>query len=109
MKEAAKEAFENNLHYYEIRTISQVYLSKPPCSPRKAIYHILPGLKLRRVFPAIHFTNTNLLEEKTQMLLSEKELNELPGNSTNIFKKCNKPDHSLSINQMNYATQNESS
>ena len=87
MKEAVKEVFENNLHCYE--TISQVYLSKPQCSIQKAIYHILPGLKLRRVFPAVHLVNTNLLELKTQILLSEKELNKLPGDNTNIFKKWN--------------------
>ena len=39
------------------------------------------------MFPAVHFVNTNVTEEKTKCLLSEKKLNELPDNSRNIFKK----------------------
>ena len=49
-------------------------------------YHILPELRLKRVFSAVHFVDTNLLEEWTQVL-SEKELNELPDDRPNIFKK----------------------
>ena len=41
------------------------------------------------MFPAVHFVNTNVPEERTQTLLPEKELNELPDDSTNIFKKSN--------------------
>ena len=63
MKEEAKQAFENNLHHHKtMKTISQAFLSKPQCSVQKAIYHILPELKLRRVFPAVHFVNSNLLK-----------------------------------------------
>lgn len=40
---------------------------------------ILPDLKLRRrVFQAVHFVNTNVPGGRTQVLLPEKELNELP-------------------------------
>ena len=53
------------------------------------MYHILPELKLRRIFPAVYFVNTNPPEERIQALLSEKELNELPGNILNILKKSN--------------------
>ena len=35
------------------------------------------------------FVNTNLLEERTQVLLSVKELSKLPDNSPNIIKKSN--------------------
>ena len=41
------------------------------------------------MFPAVHFVNTNVPEERIQTLLPEKELNELPDDSTNIFKKSN--------------------
>ena len=53
------------------------------------MYHILPELKLRRVFPAAYFVNTNPPEGRVQVLLSEKELNKLPDNSPNISKKSN--------------------
>ena len=35
------------------------------------------------------FVNTNLPEERVQILLSEKERSKLPGDSPNIFKKLN--------------------
>ena len=40
-------------------------------------------------FPAVCFVNTNLPEERVKVLLSEKELSELPDDSSNIFKKSN--------------------
>ena len=53
------------------------------------MYHILPELKLRRTFPAVYFVNTNSPEEKVKVLLSEKELSQLPVDSPNILKKSN--------------------
>ena len=40
------------------------YLSNRECSVREAVYHILPELKLRRIFPAEYFLNNNLPEER---------------------------------------------
>ena len=37
----------------------------------------------------MYFVNTNLPEERVQVLLSEKELSELPDDSSNIFRKSN--------------------
>ena len=56
---------------------------------KEKVYHALPELKLRRIFLAGHFVNTNLTVEGFQVLLSEKELKELPDNSLNNFKKSN--------------------
>lgn len=72
-----------------MRTISGGYLSKLECSVQKAVNQILPELKLRRVFLAVHFVNINVQKERTQVLLSKKELNELPNDSKNIFIKSN--------------------
>ena len=58
-------------------------------SLQEVVYHNLPELKLRRVFRVTHFVDTNVLEERTQVLLSKKELIELPDDSQNIFKKLN--------------------
>ena len=87
MTGAVKEAFKNDLHYYEIIKTISVSLSNHECSVQETIYCILPELELRKVFPAVHFVNTNVLEKRTQVLLPEKELNELLDDSTNIFKK----------------------
>ena len=56
---------------------------------KEEVYHVLPELKLRRIFLAVHFVNTNLTVERFQVLLSEKERKELPDNSLNNFKKSN--------------------
>ena len=37
----------------------------------------MPQLKLKRIFPAVYFINTNPAGERAQLLLSEKELGEL--------------------------------
>ena len=52
------------------------------------MYHILSELKLKRIFWAVYSVNTNLLEERVQVLLSEKELTDNPS----IFKKSNIDD-----------------
>ena len=73
MKQAHKEAFENNMyHHGTMKTIAKSFLSNRQCSVQEAVYHILPVLKLRRIFPAVYFVNTNPLEERVQVLLSEK-------------------------------------
>ena len=90
MKQAAKEVFENNmLHHDTMKTIARANLSNRECSVQEVVYHILPELKLRRIFPAKYFVNTNLPEERVQVLVPEKELSELPDNSPNIFKRSN--------------------
>ena len=62
------------------------------CSVQEAVYHILLELKLRRIFPAVYFVNTNPPEERFKVLNSEKQLSKLPDDSPNIFKKSN-TDH----------------
>ena len=50
MKEAAKEAFDNNVHRYEtMKKIAKAYLSNREYSVQEGVYHILSGLKRRRV------------------------------------------------------------
>ena len=41
----------------------------------------LPELKLRKIFPAVYFVNTNLPEGRTQVLISGNKLSPLPDNS----------------------------
>ena len=83
MKQAAKEAYENNMHHHDtIKTIAKFYLNSQECSIQEAVYHILPELKVRRIFPSACFGNTHLSEET-------QEFSKLPDDSTNIFKKSN--------------------
>ena len=86
-----KVAHENNMHHHDaMKTIAKAYLSSREYLVQEAVYQNLPELKLRRIFPAVYFVNTNLPEERVQVLLSEKELIELPNNSPNIFKKSSR-------------------
>ena len=74
-KKATKEDFGNNMHHGDtMKTITKAYLSNLECSVQEAVYHILPELKLRRIFPAVYFVNTNLPEERFQVLIPEKNL-----------------------------------
>ena len=42
MKQAAKAAFENNLHYYDtMETIVKAYLRNRECSVQETVCHIL--------------------------------------------------------------------
>ena len=90
MEEATKEALENNMHHHDtMKIIARAYLSNRECSVQKTVYHILPELKLSRIFPAAYFVNTSLSEEIIQALLPAKNLSKLPDDSPNIFKRSN--------------------
>ena len=79
IKKEDKEAFENRMHHHDsMKTIAKAYLSNLGCFVEEAVYHILPELKLRRIFPAVYFVNTNLPEERVQVSLPEYHLLPLP-------------------------------
>ena len=87
IRQAAKKAFENNESLYNtMKTIVRAYTSKRECSVQEAVYHILLELQLCRVFPAVYFGDTNMPEDQSRILLSEEEIEKLPGNSSDIFK-----------------------
>ena len=90
MKQPAKESFDNNMHYHDtMKAIAKACLTNKECSVWEAVYHILPGLWLSKVFLAVYFGNINLTEDNFHVLISEKELTELAEPSTNIFKGSN--------------------
>ena len=73
MKQAAKKVFEDNMHDHDtMKTIAKAYLIDQKYSLQEAVYHILPELKLRRVFTAVYFVNMNLSQDRVQILLCEK-------------------------------------
>ena len=81
-KQAAKEAFENNMRHHDtMKTFVKAYISNRKCFVQEAVYHILPELKLRRIFPAVYFVDTNHPGKRFQILHSAKKLSELPDNS----------------------------
>ena len=72
-----------------MKTIAGAYLSKQGCSAQEAVNPILTELKLRSVFPATYFVNKNLCGERVKVLLSVKQLSELPDDCLNNFRKSN--------------------
>ena len=72
-----------------MKTIVMACTSKRGCSVQEVLYHILPELHLRRVFPAVYFVNTNMLEDRSRILLSEEEIQKLPDDSKDIFERNN--------------------
>ena len=66
-EKAVKEAFDNNmLHYGTMTTTAKDYLSNQECFVQEAKYHILPDLKIIRIFPAVCSVSTNPVEERVQ-------------------------------------------
>ena len=64
-KQAAKEAFEKNMHHHDTgKKIARLYLT----SVQETVHHILPKLNLKRIFPTVYFVNTNLPEERFRVI-----------------------------------------
>ena len=90
MKKAAREASDTKLDQFKaMKNILEACTSNRECSVQEAVYHILPELHLRRVYPGMQFVNTSLPEECSKLLQTEEQLSSLPEDSTDIFKRNN--------------------
>ena len=47
-------------HHDTMKTIAKAYLSNREYSVPEPVYHILREFKLKRILPAVYFTNANL-------------------------------------------------
>ena len=89
MKQAVKESAESQLDsYQQMNTVAHAYATKREGSIREAVYHIMPELWLRKIFPGALYANSNLPEKRIKMILSEKEIAELPDESLDGFFLC---------------------
>ena len=70
-----------------MKSIARPYSMKRECSAQGAVYHIMPELWLRKKFPPVVFANTNISENCFRVCLDEREIKDLPENSTDIFRK----------------------
>ena len=88
LKQAAHKAFDTKLDQFNtMKNILKAYISNRKGSAQEPVYHILPELRLRRVFPGVQFVKTNLPEERSKILQTEEKLSSLPEDSTDIFKR----------------------
>ena len=89
LKQAAKEIKNQNLEVRDaMKKIAYSFISSHQLSVQEeAVYNVLPELWLRKCSPGISFINTNLPNNRIRMIKSKEELELLPDNSTDIFKK----------------------
>ena len=86
MSQAVKEAFEHNLdNYQQMKSEAHSYVIKRECSIQECVYQILPGQWLRKTFPSVIFANSNVPKKRYRICRDEKDISELPEDSTDIF------------------------
>ena len=88
LKQAAKEIKNQNLNVCDaLKKIAYSFISS--CQPlvQEDVYNVLPELWLRKCSPGISFIITSLPNNRIRMIKSQEELELLPDNSTDIFKK----------------------
>ena len=86
MKQAAKKASkENKSDYEKMKAFAKTY-TKRECSVQEAVYLIMPELWLRKIFPRVIFLIRNLAEKRFRIFKKKAEIDELPGDSTDIFQ-----------------------
>ena len=65
MKHALRESIvKKQGNYEQMRAVAHAYSSSRECSVQEAVYHYLPGLWLRKIFPGVIYVNTNLPERR---------------------------------------------
>ena len=70
-----------------MKSAAHAYLSNCEFSLQKAVYQVIPGLWLRKVFPRVLYANSNIPENRVRMMLSKKEISELLKDSTDIYER----------------------
>ena len=102
MKQALTESIEKRQNNFDqMRAIALAYASNRECSVQEAVYHCLPELWLRNVFPRVIYANNNLPKKRFKMLRLKEEISCLPDDSKDIFKKnmldryMDRPDESF--------------
>ena len=88
MKKALEES--RDLDFKDrMKKVVIAFLSHRQCSVQEAVYQLMPELWLTKTFPLVTFANTNLPEKRFKMCKSARELEELPDDSVEVFKKNN--------------------
>ena len=88
MKQAAREAFKSNkTNIEQMISVARAYATKRECSVQETVYILMPELWLRKTFPGVIFANSNLPENRFRICRSKEEIDELPEDSVDIFKR----------------------
>ena len=102
MKQAAKEDLSASETEFEtLKATAKAYSTKRECSVQEAVYHILPELWLRKIFPKVIILNSNVPEKRYRIFKKKCQIDELPEDSTEIFQRnmldryLDRPDESF--------------
>ena len=87
LQSAALEARNTNSPVREtLKKVGAAFLTKREISAQKCVYRCLPELWMRKIFPGTLFLNTDLPDSRLRMRKSERDLEELDDDSTDIYK-----------------------
>ena len=88
MKQALKESLEKDAgSYKQMKSAAHAYSSKRECSLQETVYQVMPELWLKKVFPGVLYANSNIPEKRVKMMLSKKEISQLPKDCTDTYKR----------------------
>ena len=76
----------------QMRYIARAYATKRECSMLEAVYLVMSELWHINSLPTVVFANSNLREYHNRMCCSKEEIDELPEDSCDVFKR-NMSDH----------------
>jgi len=84
---AAKEAKELNLSTKDtLRKVGAAFLSTREVSSQECAYRCMPELWMKKTFPSSIFIATDLPKNRIRIAKSKQELDDLPDDSTDIYK-----------------------
>ena len=69
-----------------LRKVGATFLSSREVSSQECVYRCMPELWLRKVFSKTVFLSTDFPEKRVRVAKSKPELDELPDDSTDIYK-----------------------
>ena len=67
--------------------MAQNYVNKREYNVQECVYHILAGQWLRKTSPGVIFANIKVPETRYRVYRDEKDISELPKDSTDIYKR----------------------
>ena len=89
LTESIEKNFDKKLH---MKNVAHAHAAKIEHSEQEAVYQVMPEFWIRKIFPGDICGNSNIPEKRVTMMSNQKGINNLPDESTEIFKK-NMLDH----------------
>ena len=72
-----------------MKSVAHAYVSKRECSLQEVVYQVMPKLWFKKVFPGVLYANSSISKKRVRMMLSKKEIFELPPQDSTCIYKIN--------------------